>query len=140
MTRQIPFRILLGLCLALPVTAPLAASAEDPIALPSGQKVTLLEVLSNIPGNDGLAVRYRFLAPEIARDGGTLDAETAGKDMDWLCNTYALPRLSQGGPMPAEIVISMSDRDVPFGEDHPEATQFFNSYAIADGACEWEMF
>jgi hypothetical protein len=60
--------------------------------------------------------------------------------MDWLCNTYALPHLPTNGPKPAEIVISMSDRDVPFGEDHPEATQFFNSYAIADGACEWEMF
>lgn len=140
MITRTPMHLLLGLCLLLPLAAPLAARAEDPIALPSGQKVTLLEVLSNIPGNDGLAVRYRFLAPEIAREGGTLDAETAGKDMDWLCTTYVLPRLSQNGPKPAEIVISMSDRDVPFGEEHPEATQFFNSYAIADGACEWEMF
>lgn len=140
MTLQSPFRWLLGLCLILPVSAPFAAQAEDPIALPSGQRVTLLEVLSNIPGNDGTAIRYRFLAPAIARDGGTVDADTAGKDMDWLCTTYALPRLPGNGPKPAEIVISMSDRDVPFGEDHPEATQFFNSYAIADGACEWEMF
>ena len=34
----------------------------------------------------------------------------------------------------------MSDMSVPFGEDHPEATQFFNSYKIEDGACQWEMF
>ena len=119
---------------------PMPLWAAEDIALPSGQTVTLLETLSDIPGNDGLAMRYRFLAPEIARDGGTIDADTAGGDMDWLCNTYAVPRLPKNGPQPAEIVISMSDRDVPFGEDHPEATQFFNSYSIEDGVCHWEIF
>lgn len=126
--------VLFGLILPLP------ALAGDTIALPSGQKVTLIQALSNIPGNDGLAMRYRFLAPQIARKGGTIDADTAGTDMDWLCTTYALTRLPTNGPQPVEIIISMSDRDVPFGEDHPEATQFFNSYAIADGTCQWEMF
>lgn len=125
---------LLGLILPLP------AVAEEPLALPSGQKVTLIEALTNIPGNDGLAVRYRFLAPQIARDTGTIDADIAGADMDWLCNTYALPRLPLNGPQPAEIIISMSDMNVPFGEDHPEATQFFNSYGIEDGACQWEIY
>ncbi len=129
-------RWLFLLCLILPM--PLMAA--DVLVLPSGQTVTLLDTIANIPGNDGLAMRYRFLAPAIARDGGTIDAETAGSDMDWLCNTYALPRLPKNGPQPAEIVISMSDRDVPFGEDHPEATQFFNSYSIEDGVCHWEIF
>ncbi len=125
---------LLGLILPLPLRA------EDALTLPSGQKVTLIEALSNIPGSDGLAIRYRFLAPDIARDTGTIDADTAGDDMVWLCNTYALPRLPKNGPQPAEIIISMSDMNVPFGEDHPEATQFFNSYSIEDGKCQWEMF
>ena len=125
---------ILGLILPVPVWA------DDAITLPSGQAVTLIEALSNIPGSDGLAMRYRFLAPQIARKGGTIDAETAGQDMDWLCNTYALPRLPTNGPQPVEIIISMSDINVPFGEGRPEATQFFNSYSIADGTCAWEMF
>ena len=117
----------------------LPAMAED-LDLPSGQKVSLIDAISNIPGERGLAIRYRFLAPQIARDGGTIDADTAAKDMDWLCANYALPRLPKTGPTPAEIIISMADRDVPFGEDHPEATQFFNSYSIENGTCEWELF
>ena len=116
------------------------ALAADDVTLPSGQTVTLIEALSNVQGSDGLAVRYRFLAPAVARDGGTITADTAGTDMDWLCNTYALPRLPKSGPVPVEIIISMSDINVPFGEDHPEATQFFNSYSIEDGKCQWEMF
>lgn len=114
--------------------------AGDPITLPSGQSVTLIEVINTIAGTDGLAARFRFLAPAITRNGGTVDAETAGADMDWLCQSYALPRISNIGPRPLQIVISLSDMNVPFGETHAEATQFFNSYSIKDGVCSWEMF
>jgi hypothetical protein len=60
--------------------------------------------------------------------------------MDYLCNDFALKHLPEGGSKLAEIIISLSDRDVPLGEDNPEATQFFNSYRIEDGVCQWEMF
>lgn len=110
------------------------------ITVPSGQAVRLLDVITDAAGPDGLTVRFRFLAPGVARKGGTVDAETAGKDMDALCQDYALPRVANIGPQPAQIVISMSDRDLPFGETHPEATQLFNSYSIADGLCVWDMF
>ena len=44
------------------------------------------------------------------------------------------------GPQPSQIVISLSDRAVPFGEADPEATQFFEAYRVEGGACIWEMF
>ena len=113
---------------------------QGAIKLPSGQVVTLLDVISNVPGSEGLAARFRFLAPAVAKQGGTVDAGTAAKDMDWLCQNFALPKISNIGPQPGQIIISMSDRDVPFGEDHPEATQMFNAYSIKDGACVWDMF
>ncbi len=120
------------------------ACAGGAIKLPSGQEVTLLEVIANSPGSDGVAMRYRFLAPDVARAGGKLDPDTAGKDMEWLCQTYALPKLPTTGPKPTEIIISMADRDVPFGESDPDATQFFNAYSIdySNGTtnCLWEPF
>ncbi len=115
-------------------------TADTAIKLPSGQAVTLLDVITNAPGTEGLTERFRFLAPAIARDGGTVSAEVAGKDMDWLCQNYALPRIANTGPQPQQIVISMSDMNVPFGENAPQATQFFNAYSIADGVCVWDMF
>lgn len=120
--------------------APAQSLPAGAIALPSGQVVTLLDVITNVPGSDGLATRFRFLAPAVARDGGTVDADLAGADMDWLCQNFALDRLSNIGPQPEQIIISLADRDVPFGESHPEATQFFNAYSIADGVCRWDMF
>ena len=113
---------------------------EDVITVPSGQAVTLLDVITTVPGPDGLAARVRFLAPAIARQGGAVDAETAAGDMDFLCQSYALARIAEMGPQPAQIIISMSDMDVPFGETRPDATQFFNAYSIADGTCVWDIY
>lgn len=110
------------------------------IALPSGQVVTLIDVVMNAPGPEGLAARFRFLAPAIARDGGSVDFEQASTDMAWLCENYALSRVSAIGPVPGQIIISLSDRAVPFGEADPDATQFFEAYRHENGACIWEVF
>jgi hypothetical protein len=84
--------------------------AQDLIEVPSGQPVTLQDVIWNEPGPAGLTARFRFIAPEIARDGGSIDFDTALEDMDHLCDTYALPRVQTiTGPRPAQVVMSLSD-------------------------------
>jgi Family of unknown function (DUF6497) len=113
---------------------------DEVIEVPSGQRVTLLDVITNVPGPEGLATRFRFLAPSITREGGTVDAETAAGDMDYLCQNFALAKIAEMGPQPQQIIISMADVDVPFGEARPDATQFFNSYSIADGTCVWDVY
>lgn len=116
------------------------AFADDPIQLPSGQTVTYLDTIQNAQGPSGLTYRFRFVAPAIARKGGTIAADQAQDDMAWLCENYALPRLSTVGPLPTEIVISLSDVAVPFGEPAPDATQYFEAYTPTDGTCAWEGF
>jgi hypothetical protein len=109
------------------------------IEVPSGQEVTLQDVIWNAPGPDGLALRFRFLAPGIAPGGG-VDFDTAAADMQHLCDSYAAPRIADQGPHPDQVIISLSDVAVPFGEAAPEATQFFESFRIEEGVCVWEMF
>ena len=111
-----------------------------PIAVPSGQAVTLQDVIWNEAGPSGLTLRFRFVAPQIARSGGSVDAESASADMMALCNAFALPRLAEFGPQPGQVIISLSDRALPFGETVPEATQFFEAFSIENGTCVWEMF
>jgi hypothetical protein len=115
------------------------AAAEEAIAVPSGQAVTLVDTLQDAAGPAGLTARFRFLAPAIAAGGG-IGFDTAAADMQALCDGYALPRLAVTGPMPAQVVIVLMDRPVPFGEAAPEATQFFEAYRIEAGACVWEAF
>lgn len=117
------------------------ALAQDELAVPSGQPVTLQDTIWNEPGPAGLTARFRFIAPLIARDGGTIDFDTAAIDMDHLCDTYALPRIDTiTGPRPSQVVISLSDIPVEFGVITPEATQFFEAYTIEDGVCVWDPY
>lgn len=107
--------------------------------VPSGQKVVLQEVLlDETPG--ALWARFRFVAPAIARDGGTVDYGQAGLDMDHLCASLALGYLKDRGIAPARVVISLSDRSLAFGAPAPEATQFFEAYRPDGDLCIWEEF
>lgn len=112
------------------------------IEVPSGQQIRLQEVVWNTPGPSGAAVRFRFVAPAIARDGGGVSFDTAADDMLHLCQTFALPHIATGaGPKaPGQIIISLADREVTFGASDPQATQYFEAYRVENGSCIWEAF
>lgn len=109
------------------------------VEVPSGQEVTLQDVIWNVPGPEGMTLRFRFIAPGIA-EGGAVDFETAAADMQALCDGYALPRLSEFGTGPAQIIISLSAEPLEFGVTAPDVAQYFESYSVVDGGCQWEMF
>lgn len=124
------------------VTLALLASpvaAQQVVEVPSGQDVALNEVLVDEVTNETI-VRFRFVAPEIARDGGTVDYDTAAADIEHLCRHLVIPYLGEYALSPERVVISMSDRDVPFGEANPQATQFFEAYRLESADCIWEAF
>lgn len=123
-----------------PVATDAGPAEPELIPVPSGQPVTLQDVIWNAPGPEGLAVRFRFVAPQIARDGGSVAYEAAAEDIVHLCQSYALPRLTDFGPQPTQIIISLSDQALPFGESAPEATQFFEAFTHQNGHCILEMF
>ncbi|WP_237028924.1 DUF6497 family protein [Phaeobacter porticola] len=110
-----------------------------PVDLPSGQDVSLQEVLLD-EGTGELWVRFRFLAPQIARDAALISYEQAAPDMDYLCQTLALAYLRQHDLDPSRVVISLADRDVAFGQMDASATQFFESYRPDGDSCIWEAF
>lgn len=116
------------------------STTTEQIAVPSGQSVTLIDVIRNEPGPEGLTIRFRFLTPQIAKSGGDVDFDTASGDMLHLCQTYALPRVVSGTPLPSQIIISLSERAIPFGEADPDTTQFFEAFSIDGEACIWEPF
>jgi hypothetical protein len=113
-------------CGAPPLDGPL-------VAVPSGSEVRYLDTITNVPGQDGLTYRFRFVSP-------TIDADKAPDDMLALCNTFAIDRLPTTGPIPNQIVITLSDRPTLFGQLSPEVTQFFEAYRVENGQCIWELF
>ncbi|WP_235829836.1 DUF6497 family protein [Frigidibacter oleivorans] len=132
MRRTLP--LCLPMLAAMLVAGP--ARAEE-IRLPSGLAVSWIETVQDAAGPEGLTARFRFLAPAIT---ASMDFDSLAADMQWLCDSFALPRIPSTGPQPQQIVISLSDREIPFGETAPDAVQFFEAYRPAEGSCEWEMF
>ena len=127
-----------GCALVMALSAAPVWSATS-IETQSGQAVTLSEVLlDENPGE--LWVRFRFLAPEIARDAGDVDPDATLADMQGLCDQIAVPYLVDNAISPVRIVVSMSDRMVPFGQPDPDATQFFELFSLENGVCIWEEF
>ena len=130
--------ILTGIALARPASAGEAGEGA-PVPVPSGEEVHWIETIRDSQGPAGLTLRFRFLAPGIG-GGPPISQEAAQADMQALCDGFALSRVPETGPKPAQIIISLSDRLVPFGETDDDAVQYFEAYSIEDGACVWELF
>ena len=118
----------------------LISGSDDPIEVPSGQVITLQEVIWNAPGPFGLVARFRFVAPAIARGDAAIDFTLASADMLHLCQTYALTRVADLGPVPSQIIVSLASAPVPFGQPAPDITQYFEAYRVEDQICIWEQF
>jgi hypothetical protein len=112
-------------------------AAGDQVTVPSGQPVRLIEVRLDTDAGATWA-HFRFVAPQIAAGG--LDYGQTAPDMDHLCASVALPYLRQQNLSPARVVVALSDREMPFGEANPEATQFFEAYRPEGETCIWEEF
>ncbi len=110
------------------------ASSVHALDIPSGQSITLHEVLTDTVANEDW-VRFRFIAPEITRDG---DYEQTANDMTHLCDETAIPYLTEYKLTADVIVISLADRETEFGQADPDAIQFFEAFRVQDNTCIWE--
>ncbi|MCP3970181.1 MAG: acetolactate synthase [Rhodobacteraceae bacterium] len=114
-----------------------APVGAEQVQVPSGQPVEFVELIRDA---SGAIWRFRFLAPGIARDGGSVSVDTALGDMEALCRGFVIPRVAVASAPPGQVVISLSDRPVAFGTAHPDATQYFEAYRIEGETCVWEGF
>ncbi|MEZ5769546.1 MAG: DUF6497 family protein [Paracoccaceae bacterium] len=126
--------------LLLSVTALPAFAAADVLDLPSGRAVTFLDVVHGAPGPGGLTVRFRFIEPDLRAVIDTTPYDELEADMHFLCETYAVEQISNIGPQPSTVMISISDRPVEFGAQDPDVVQIFEAYRPESGACIWEGF
>jgi hypothetical protein len=120
--------------LLLALLAAAAPAAAQDILPPSGQAVTLFDVVLE---PDTSVARFRFLAPSLA-DGTTFDVVQG--DFPWLCANVAVPALAANDWTVTQVIVSLSDREVELGATDPDAIQFFEGFRIEDAACLWEPY
>lgn len=127
---------LLALTIGQGAAAEQDKAKEERLVLPSGLEARLQDMLWNEPGQ-GLMYRFRFVASDFT---GEEDFETIMTDLEYLCSDYAIPRLSNIGPAPSQVVISLADRELEFGVIDPSVKQVFEAYSVDNGTCIWEVF
>lgn len=125
--------------------APASLPRAAPLAVPSGQPVELLEAVVEDHEQEAWLI-LRYLAPQIARDGGggnVFDYEATAPDLDYLCNSEGVrefdARARQGAQI-HQIVVTMLDRPLDRGTSDPDVTQFNEAYRVEDGACMMEFY
>lgn len=115
-----------------------AGALEEVPAVPSGQAISLQEVLLDVKPDGVLTyARFRFVTPEIGTERSYGDVET---DFAFLCAEYALPIVEAGPDKVDQIVISFASQPVEFGVSDPDTTQFFEAFRVENGSCIWEEF
>lgn len=120
--------------------APAASAEETGIKVPSGQKITPVEILweKHFVGQEEQTwVILRFLAPEIAKDGGSVDFEQAAEDMEHICESIGLPLAKMFGPGIDQVMVTLMERQVERGERAMGVTQYMSAYEVRQGACQW---
>ena len=127
--------VVIGLCAGLNLTLlPNGVSAD---AHSSGQALELYQE-EVFPGSNGGNLLYLgYIAPEITRNGGTVDVETASVDLDALC--AAAVKTVRPDEDIREITIRLMDQPMVFGDTNPDVTQYLGFYNVVDGGCEWQI-
>ena len=137
MQDRFPLRCLLAAgALALLTGCQDDAPDGEAVSVPSGRELRLIDIITNAPGPEGAAARFRFLAPGLQPD----EMESASADMQAVCESFALGFIGGMVPEPQQIIISFAGAEVPFGEAAPDVVQFFESYRIQGKSCIWEIY
>ena len=107
--------------------APLCAMESHP--LPSGGMALTLEEREETQGDGSLVLRFRFKSDGLKE----LGYDAALPDLKWLCGKFAAPRLVDADGV--KIIVSLQDKDLPFGEADPDMTMFMESYRKEGETC-----
>ncbi|WP_143058017.1 DUF6497 family protein [Loktanella fryxellensis] len=113
---------------------PLVAQQID---VPSGLSVALDDVILEA---EAQTARFRFIAPAIAEGPDAVTFGDVVDDLQYLCDAVIVPALQSQGWTSGDVVMSLSDQPVDFGEYDPAVTQFFQPFRLQDAACIWEDF
>ncbi len=113
------------------------ALAGTGVVLPSGLEAGLLEGFVEVQPDGARWARFRYVMPALAEGG---DFDRVQDDFIVLCETQALPMLSDAGEDVSQIIVSLMDKPLEFGQSDSGSVQYFEIFAIREGRCIWEEF
>ncbi|WFE73527.1 DUF6497 family protein [Roseinatronobacter sp. S2] len=134
------------ICAGLTLAAPLSAAGQGmpdsaPLLMPSGE---MAYPLDEIWDESQSMIRLRFVVPKLAEPSSVYggDPFRVFEDMMWLCSTQ-MRGLTDIGEFPQDqgwqgAIITMLERDIPFGTRDADVVQFFEGFVFGMDGCELE--
>lgn len=111
--------------------------AEGQTALPSGFNAELLEGFVEVQPDGARWARFRYVMPALADDAVY---DKVQGDFAVLCDGTAVPMLDAAGEEVSQVVVSLMDKPLEFGQSDPGTVQYFEVFTIREGRCIWEEF
>ena len=121
--------------LASPAAAQEFEAVDVPV--PSGTAMTLYDV--RVEAEPPVA-RFRLVSAAIDPAGEEKTFGDLIDDLQYVCDAVVIPSLAASGWDGESVVISVSQRETPFGIFDETVTQFFQPYRIEGDACVWDDF
>jgi hypothetical protein len=106
-------------------------------ALPSGFNAELMEGFVEIQPDGARWARFRYVMPALADDAVY---DKVQSDFAVLCDDTAVPMLHAAGEEVSQVVVSLMDKPLEFGQSDPGTVQYFEVFTIREGRCIWEEF
>ena len=122
---------------ALGLVPGVAKAAGTGVQLPSGLEAGLMEGFVEVQPDGERWARFRYVMPALA---ATADFDLVQQDFIVLCESQALPMMSDAGNQVSQVIVSLRDKPLEFGQSDPGTVQYFETFAIRDGRCIWEEF
>lgn len=120
----------------VPIFALMAGPAvSQDIPVPSDLSVTLQDVI--LEPDPGIA-RFRFVVASLGQAGAQSDDLVA--DVQYLCDTVAVPALIRAGRAERSIVISVANQPTDLGDFDADTVQYFTGFSVEDGVCVVDLF
>lgn len=118
---------------AMALAGPLAAQN----ALPSGFDAELMEGFVEVQPDGARWARFRYVMPALSDEA---EFDKVQSDFAVLCDSAALPMLDAAGEEVSQVVVSLMDKPLEFGQSDPGTVQYFEVFTIREGRCIWEEF
>ncbi len=107
------------------------------VTLPSGAGVAFHDAMWE---EDSGALRLRYIVDAVADPAYAAQDQAVFADMEWLCESQALPMIRVNGNPWDAVLITLMAEPLPFGEIAPDVVQFFEAFQIVDNHCIWDEY
>lgn len=114
-----------------------AGDLEESPVVPSGNQLTLQEVIFETRQDNSRVARYRYVMPAIAQGIAFKDVES---DFAVLCDGFIVKALREKSKTVDQVIVSLSDRETEFGVTSAQAIQYFEAFRLENDTCIWEAF